>query len=235
MDSSIQSCETYKNYKPKLNATANTKPRRYNKMMCSNWKISVFGILALILAFGLVTTDAEAQPQADPSAVTVAVSSGDAELRASQEGRIITFAVTLNTSNTSDDGDIDQEGIIEIQVPRGEGWSSPRRVAGTGVGALENVSAGGVVFDPGGLLTIADDKISVGSHKLRVTVPDPPESGTHSGTITWYYKTNIPVKARNSNFRIISRVHKDDGPAPGSCRSYRGAGFSRLLQRRFYG
>ena len=30
-------------------------------MMCSNWKISMFGILALILAFGLVTTDALAQ------------------------------------------------------------------------------------------------------------------------------------------------------------------------------
>ena len=27
-------------------------------MMCSNWKISVFGILALMLAFGLATTDA---------------------------------------------------------------------------------------------------------------------------------------------------------------------------------
>ena len=27
-------------------------------MMCSNWKISVFGIVALMLAFGLVTTDA---------------------------------------------------------------------------------------------------------------------------------------------------------------------------------
>ena len=50
MDSSIQSCETRKNYKPKLNATANTKPRRYNKMMCSSWKISVFGIVALMLA-----------------------------------------------------------------------------------------------------------------------------------------------------------------------------------------
>ena len=71
MDSSIQSCETYKNHKPKLNATANTKPRRYNKMMCSNWKISVFGIVALMLAFGLATTDTLAAT--DPSPVTVAV------------------------------------------------------------------------------------------------------------------------------------------------------------------
>ena len=58
MDSSIQSCETSKNDKPKLNATANTKPRRYNKMMCSTWKISVFGIVALMLSFGLVAGDA---------------------------------------------------------------------------------------------------------------------------------------------------------------------------------
>ena len=27
-------------------------------MMCSTWKISVFGILALMLAFGIATTDA---------------------------------------------------------------------------------------------------------------------------------------------------------------------------------
>ena len=68
-------------------------------MMCSNWKISVFGIVALMLAFGLAVTDAEAQPLADPSAVTVAVTSdpvdGSNALRASQEGRIITFTVTL--------------------------------------------------------------------------------------------------------------------------------------------
>ena len=44
-------------------------------MMCSNWKISVFGIVALMLAFGLAVTDAEAQALANPSAVTVAVTS----------------------------------------------------------------------------------------------------------------------------------------------------------------
>ena len=32
-------------------------------MMCSSWKISVFGIVALMLAFGLVTTDALADDQ----------------------------------------------------------------------------------------------------------------------------------------------------------------------------
>ena len=66
MDSSIQSCESYKNYKPKFNPTTNTKPRRYNKMMCSSWKISVFGIVALMLAFGLATTDALAATEPSP-------------------------------------------------------------------------------------------------------------------------------------------------------------------------
>ena len=68
-------------------------------MMCSNWKISVFGIVALMLAFGLAVTDAEAQPLADPKrrnskAVALTVMTVH-ELRASQEGRILTFAVTL--------------------------------------------------------------------------------------------------------------------------------------------
>ena len=35
-------------------------------MMCSSWKFSVFGLLALMLAFGLAVTDAEAQPLDKP-------------------------------------------------------------------------------------------------------------------------------------------------------------------------
>ena len=51
-------CESGKRNKPTFNATTNTQPRRYNKMMCSTWKISVFGIVALMLSFGLVAGDA---------------------------------------------------------------------------------------------------------------------------------------------------------------------------------
>ena len=59
MASSNQSCDSRKNHKPKPNATCNSKNLgRYNNMMCSSWKISVFGILALMLAFGLAAPDA---------------------------------------------------------------------------------------------------------------------------------------------------------------------------------
>ena len=54
MDSYKRSCDSSKNYKSKFNATTNTQPRRFNNMMSSTWKISVFGIVALMLAFGLV-------------------------------------------------------------------------------------------------------------------------------------------------------------------------------------
>ena len=171
-------------------------------MMCSSWKISVFGIVALMLAFGLMTTDAEAQPIANHSAATVAVSSdGDTALRASVANRIITFTVATGFV----DADTDQEGIIEIQIPTGQGWSSPRRIVGTDTAALADAPAGSVTISAG---TIGDDKIYVGGHKLRITMPD----RTSSETITWNYKTNVPERARNSNFRIISRVQKDDGP-----------------------
>ena len=58
MDSSIQSCDSSKKHKRKFDATTNTQPRRFNNMMCSTWKISVFGIVALMLAFGLTAGDA---------------------------------------------------------------------------------------------------------------------------------------------------------------------------------
>ena len=65
MDSSIQSCDSSKKHKRKFDATTNTQPRRFNNMMCSTWKISVFGV-ALMLAFGLATTDA-AEPTRTPT------------------------------------------------------------------------------------------------------------------------------------------------------------------------
>ena len=178
-------------------------------MMSNTWKISVFGILALMLAFGLAVTDAEAQLLANPSTVTVGVTSqvetSDAPLRASQPGRIISFAVIL-TDGTTDNPF--QEGMIEIQVPGGEGWSSPRRVTGTNATTdLADAPAGSVTFAPGST-AIAEGNISVGSRRLRVTVP----AAASGETITWHYKTDIPVKARNSNFRIISKVHKGLGP-----------------------
>ena len=162
-------------------------------MMCSNWKISVYGIVALMLAFGLATTDAGA---ADPSDVSVIVSAdGGTVLRAAQEGRILTFVLSL--SNTA----ADKDGKIQI-IPHStrDGWTSPRLVA-TGVSLADEAAAGSVSF-------VADGPTgTVGSGVLTANV-----SSGYSGTITWQYKTNIGFKAKNHKFRIKSTVHKDKGP-----------------------
>ena len=186
-------------------------------MMCSSWKISVFGIVALMLAFGLVTTDAEAQALANHSAVTVAVTADTPtgatgpEFRAAQTNRIVTFTVTLVSEGGADAAGIDQAGIIEIQIPSGQGWSSPRRVADTTDLALAATPAGSVTY-ASTHAGITADKVTAGNWKLTVNVPETNAGTFGDETITLRYKTNVPVMARNSNFRIISRVHKDDGP-----------------------
>jgi hypothetical protein len=115
MDSSIQSCETNKNFKPKFNATSNTKPRRYNKMMCSSWKISVFGIVALMLAFGLATPDALAVK----TGVTVAHDQA-AGVRA---GTTETIEFTVTLDSTASTGGDDVAGTVTITIP--SVWSRP--------------------------------------------------------------------------------------------------------------
>ena len=164
-------------------------------MMCSSWKISVFGILAFILAFGLATTDAVA---ADPSDVGVTVSAnGDTVLSAAEEGRTLTFVLSL--SNTA----ADKDGTIQITTPSTrDGWTSPRLVA-TGESLADNAAAGSVSFRA----SSTDATSGVGGGVLTATV----KSG-FSGTITWEYKTNIGFEAKNHKFRIKSFVHKDNGP-----------------------
>ena len=82
-------------------------------MMCSSWKLGVFGILALMLAFGLVTTDALAQGK---GSVTVVVD--DAEHAAAAE---VTLLFTVNAITAPDDPD--SPGVVRISIP--SVWSRP--------------------------------------------------------------------------------------------------------------
>ena len=85
-------------------------------MMSSSWKISLFGIVALMLAFGLATSDAGAAAHSDVEVTVGADTVGASNvLRAAQEGRILTF--TLSLSRTA----ADKGGTIEIS-------SFPRRL-----------------------------------------------------------------------------------------------------------
>ena len=166
-------------------------------MMCSSWKISVFGIVALMLAFGLATSDAGA---ADPSEVEVEVSAdGNTALRAAQEGRIITFELDLSGTDAA----ATKDGTIEI-IPTGRGWSSPRLFSNLAALPTDPApAAGSVSFQRG-----ADGPTAnVTGGRLIATV-----ASGYDSTITWQYKTNIPVTATIYKFRIKSTVHDKKGP-----------------------
>ncbi|MDE0299837.1 MAG: hypothetical protein OXN17_14480 [Candidatus Poribacteria bacterium] len=86
-------------------------------MMCSTWKISVFGIVALMLAFGLATTDALAVK----TGVDITVAGiDDGTVRAASE-LTINFSVAFD-GTASTDGD-DVPGDVTIFIP--SVWSRP--------------------------------------------------------------------------------------------------------------
>ena len=166
-------------------------------MMCSSWKISVFGILALMLAFGLATSDAGAA--GSDVIVTVSAINDTSALKAAEEGRILQIQLSLASSDNGTAAT--KDGTIEI-TPTGSGWASPRLVNADGELA-GTAAAEAVAFDTGG----DGPTPTVSRGKLIANV----KSG-YDSTITWQYKTNVPAKAANYKFRIRSTVHKDNGP-----------------------
>ena len=162
-------------------------------MMSSTWKISVFGIVALMLAFGLTTTDAKAATE--PSPVTVAVGGADA-LRATGDATL-TFTISLEKVT-------DAEGTVTISTPRGSGWSSPRFMtsrAAAGEGDAVLTANGDVTYE------INDDLISVdvANYQLIATVKP---GAAATATILWRFKTALPNVAKDYSFGISSKVHK---------------------------
>ena len=173
-------------------------------MMCSNWKISVFGIVALMLAFGLATTDTLAAT--DPSPVEVAVSAVIVDattLRAAGEATL-TFTINLRAVT-----DADPSGTITISTPRN--WSSPRFMTGRAAAGLGNPAPrvnGDVTYqiDDGD----NDDatnliSVDVSNYQLKATVK---KGATATGAITWQFKTALPNVAKDYSFGISSNVHK---------------------------
>ena len=161
-------------------------------MMCSSWKISVFGILALILAFGLVTTDALAQ---DPPNVTVTVA-GDDDLRAAGTATL-TFTVAVDPHPVADD---QKAGVIRIIIP--SDWSSPLETVGV-VDAVREVSIANGTGTGDGALTG-----SISGRHLVVTA-----GKSADDTVTFVFMTDTAPTMRTHGFEIRSTAHAivDDG------------------------
>ena len=169
-------------------------------MMCSTWKMSVFGLVALMLTFGLVTTDAAAQNYNPLTVVVTATEGGDAggNLRAAGTATI-TLVVDLTSAATIDPG----PGTVTIGTPpTSSGWSAPFD------DILDTNEAGAVSFVD--TATGADDiTYAVSGGRLIATVKK-----DVTGTFTWTYITKVPVRAGTYAFSITSNVHKDNGSFP---------------------
>ena len=174
-------------------------------MMCSTWKISVFGIVALMLAFGLATSDVMAQTDYSPVTVTVtARSSGDSPgiisaLRAADVVDI-TFAITT----TEEAATADPTGTITITIPAG--WSRAFLTSDTDPATLEanrDQRAGAVIASD--TATNADDiTLAVRGNQLIATV----KKDVAGSTITWLYRNvKLPARAGTYAFGVHSTIH----------------------------
>ena len=166
-------------------------------MMCSSWKISVFGILALMLAFGLATPDALAQT------TTIAYSLADApdtaSLRATDEVTVI-FNVQVEPHATEGD---QKAGIVTIGIP--SAWSRPvyaddETEANLGTNQLE---PGEVLFDT----PVTGDQAIAGSISGRNIRVDIGKARTDSTGFEIRYRALAPHLQDTYGFPLSSSAH----------------------------
>ena len=119
MDSSTKACESGERNKFKFNSSTYKHARRKHTAMLSRIsKMGVFGILAFILAFGLVTTDATAEFNDDTMTVTATpaptptIAEGG-RLRAGTSLTTLTFVYTTSEETAV----ADLSSTIKISFP----------------------------------------------------------------------------------------------------------------------
>ena len=153
-------------------------------MMCSSWKISVFGIVALMLALGLATTDALAAP----GEATISITTGDTA-RAADGEHDITFSVLSSTAPTPD---TDTAGSVTIQIP--SVWSRPISANNTGApdedGEVQITDATGT-GDAAGTGRVSGRSLIASFGK-----------DADSTTVTFTFRTKTPVRAGTYRFPL---------------------------------
>ena len=150
-------------------------------MMCSTWKISVFGIVALILAFGIATTDVEAQTR------TVGVGLEPTNVNAAAEITALTFKITVDKG-----GDDDPATTIVINIP--PDWPT-KPIEDNADG---EVQAGEVTFSKGAASGKEIGRVS--GRNLRVMVGE--KAGGNGVYNVVYKKATAPSRARDYTFPI---------------------------------
>ena len=157
-------------------------------------KMSVFGIVALMLAFGLVTTDALAQtaaPSVTIEATATTTAGGDiGDLRAA-DSATLTFTVDAEPHGTAEE---QKPGQVRIIIPTQ--WSSPLETVGA-VDEAREVSINTTGGD--------DDLAMTGSIIGRHLVVDIGKNAT--GEVTFVFMTVTPPTMRRHGFELKSTAH----------------------------
>ena len=188
-------------------------------MMCSSWKISVFGILALMLAFGMTTDTLAAPVKADVVLGNIGTPP-NAPLRAVDETTTdadhITFTVTASVAG-------DAAGEVRITIP--SGWYRPFNINGDGDDADTTVTVAdlnehGEVYivdsandasgdNPGGAADDTGDASFRGSISGSTLVARFGKAVTTSAVV-FTYKSKHPVRASTYAFPV-SGDHTETG------------------------
>ena len=169
-------------------------------MMCSSWKISVFGILALILAFGLVTTDALAQTAAPNITISATATTdegrGNIEALRAADSAILTFIVAFTPHGTADDR---KPGQVRIIIPND--WSSPL----DSISDVDMVREISIVDHVGTGADTGADFNATGSFNGRHLIVDIGKAA--EGTVTFEFMTVTPPTMRTHGFELkVSRT-----------------------------
>ena len=196
-------------------------------MMCSSWKISVFGILALMLAFGM--TSAIAQSPDDYGDITLVVSAtastgDDGEaisdfaddaadvLRATEELKAadgiraaIVFTFAFGVDELAKD---DLEGTIEVKIP-GD-WTSPFEALTTGDNRPGAVFLSGILRpDTGADVTLGPSDLKDFDRGRLLTVNIPKGSYSSGEVILTYKSATVPNSAGPSKFGVQAKLNTD--------------------------
>ena len=156
-------------------------------MMCSSWKISIFGILALMLAFGMAT---DALAAAKTAQIAVANISNLRAIDETTSDNHITFTITPQSGG-------DAGGSLSIEIP--SGWPNPfHQNSGTAASAIDE--AGEVHISDGG----TGDNVRAGSISGRKLVATYGKGSPEAVVFT--YKSKHPARAQTYSFPITGNM-----------------------------
>ena len=161
-------------------------------MMCSSWKISVFGILALMLAFGLAAPDALAAK----TEVGIAADKGVSTTGDVFAGVQVDIVFTVSVGSTVSDGDDDKAGTVNITIP--SVWSRPFSANSATVDEVGEVVIGAT--------TGSGDTVVSGKVEGRKLVASLGKDAT-GGTLTFTFRTIAPPRTGKYLIPVSSATH----------------------------